>query len=103
MDRDMDRGNYKMRMVNMKVVGKKGKCMDRVLINGRMEGNIMVNGLMGKCMGGGNTVGQMVGNMKEAIKSISNKVMEFIHGQMADHIVDNGFRENNMEKVCIRI
>ena len=103
MDRGMDRGSYKMPMVNMKVVGRRGKCMDRELINGRMEGNIMVNGLMGKCMGGVNTVGQMVGNMKEAIKSISNKVMEFILGLMGDHIVDNGFKENSMEKVCIRI
>ena len=103
MDRGMVRGSYKMPMVNMKDVGRKGKCMDRVLINGRMEDSIMVNGLMGKCMGGVNTVGQMVGNMKEVIKLISNKVMEFTHGLMADHIVDNGFRENNMEKVCIRI
>ena len=103
MDRGMVKESSQMLMVNMKVVGKKGKCMDKEHTNGKMEGNIMVSGLMGKCMGGANTAGQMVGNMKEAIKLISSKVMEFILGLMVGRIVDSGIKENSMGKVYIRI
>ena len=103
MVRGMVKESYTMLMANMKAVGREGKCMDKEHTNGKMEGNIMVNGLMEKCMGGENTVGQMVGNMKEVIKLISSKVMESILGLMADHIVDSGIKENNMERVYIRI
>ena len=102
MDRGMVKENFKMLMDSMKVVGRRGRCMDKEHTNGRMEGNIMENGLMGKCMAEVNTVGQMEESMKEAIKLISNKVMEFILGLMGDHIAVNGTKESSMVKVYIR-
>ena len=103
MDRGMVKGSCKMLMANMRAVGRRGRCMAKEPINGRMEGNIMENGLMEKCMAAVNTVGQMEENMREAIKLISNKVMEFILGLMEDRIVDNGIKENSMEKGYTRI
>ena len=83
---------------NSKVIGKIIKLLDLVFIIGPMAEHSKDIGNKTICMDKGSINGQMVGNMREAIKKIEKRVLEYTLIQMEDAIKEIGIMVSNTEK-----
>ena len=75
----------------------------KVCMFGKTEENIMVNGLIARCMVMESIPGRMDANIVDTMLMIKNMDMVYINGQMEKHMMVNGKMESSMEKVSILI
>ena len=75
--------------------------MELVFSSGRMEHNIMANGVIIKCTEKANSDGPTAESTMESTSMIRSMVREFTHGQMGVCIRVNSSMVNSMAKVFI--
>jgi len=75
--------------------------MEKVFMNGPMEGSSTETGKIIKWTDKENLLGMMEENMLGTIKMIKNMVMDNLSGLMEENIKDIGKMENNTEEVFI--
>lgn len=113
--------NFGTTTLNIKVITKRERNMDKEHTHGKMDHNTQVPGMKiesmvtesilgmtvdnmkvtGKIiiwMGTEYTPGKMAGNMKDNIKKIKNTEKVYIHGLMVESTMESGKMEDNMEK-----
>jgi hypothetical protein len=90
--------SFQRKAMLMKEILKWGSCREMEFISGRMAENIKVNGRTTKCTGMDDLYGQMEGDMKGSMCTISTMVKVNSLGPMEASILELGATENSMEK-----
>lgn len=75
--------------------------MDKVIMYGQMEENMLASGKIIICMAVVSIHGKMVANMMATIIMIANMALEFTPGKMGGNTKETGTMENNTEKAYI--
>ena len=93
----MDLGNMNGQTVPaMKVNGKKMRLLDMGIINGLMEGNMLVIGKVTSWMNSDYTLGKMDVCTKDFTRMTRNMVTAFTPGLTLRNTQDGGIMESNM-------